>query len=147
MLNGVRALLQGKKTYVVLAAAGLVWAGNAGELIPDPIAATTYEFLGWAGGITIAAKINRLAKGTLGQVGVVMLALLAATLLLVGCAGLTRQDCEAQVATFRAAVAACTIKWPDDDRTRRQCEATANAALEAANAYCQFEEEEATTSE
>jgi peptidoglycan L-alanyl-D-glutamate endopeptidase CwlK len=52
--------LQGKKTYLVLAAAGILWALGAVDIVPESMVEQGLAGLAVLGGGTIAAKINRL---------------------------------------------------------------------------------------
>ena len=61
-MNDLKVLLQGKKTYVVLAMAAVVWVLAGADIITLDAASQAYSVLALLGGTTVAAKINRLAQ-------------------------------------------------------------------------------------
>ena len=52
--------LKGYKTYLVIGLAAILWAAAGMGFVPEGMATQGYQVLGMLGGVTVAAKINRL---------------------------------------------------------------------------------------
>lgn len=59
-ITAIREWLKGKKTYIVLGLAAVVWFCQAAGILQAGIADQIIEILLALGGVTLAAKINRL---------------------------------------------------------------------------------------
>ena len=56
----MKKYLQGKKTYAVLAAAALIWFGEASALLPVGSLESSLPLLIMAGGAAVTDKLNRM---------------------------------------------------------------------------------------